>query len=604
LFLALNIVGGTVDSAEQADFSRRDRYECAIKSKSGRYCLDIRHAVTLTVLKDQGNRSHVFSVSESPFSRVKDVKATCRGERLGKSHISTWYLQQPDAFFTENKTLTITFPQLLRAGDTLSYSYREQYDDIAFSSFFGVPGEYRLDGWDLKVEHPDDLEVGFRFALAADSLPVTVESPSAGTTAVHFGPRAPASKVDYFYDRSAAAIVFLDVKHRGGPSVTHLDPDRFATWYAGLTTLTPTLTEPQVPAEIGLSDPGLSSRGALAAINDFVRSHIRYVSEAQPSHSIVPENPAIVLDRRYGDCKDRAALVAALARHAGLSVHMCLVGPWTDWSHVATQTGMFNHVLCCWSDGGRDVFFDPTARRREFGNLPEEIVGRPALVLDPAHPRWVTIMPRDSLPSIEVHLTASTSGLDSARARLLVRGESLAHLRHLLDGLTGADLDNNLSDLLAAHLYKIGLKSFRLVQDAGPCAELTAEADLSEFLVQTSQRVYVPGLAFVVTDRAVLQRRDDPWPLVFGDRQEYVLSLTLDAPGFVPVADSLVLRSPMGAAVCADAIAAEGAAAAFTWTYSRQCKRLADKGKTDYLAFVEDYFAKKTHMFLLEATER
>jgi transglutaminase-like putative cysteine protease len=52
---------------------------------------------------------------------------------------------------------------------------------------------------------------------------------------------------------------------------------------------------------------------------------IRYTGIEFAEASVVPRTPAEVLKRKFGDCKDKAALAVALLRAAGIEAHVALL---------------------------------------------------------------------------------------------------------------------------------------------------------------------------------------------------------------------------------------------------------------------------------------
>src|SRR5262249_4819037 len=61
------------------------------------------------------------------------------------------------------------------------------------------------------------------------------------------------------------------------------------------------------------------------ALTSWVGRPIRYVSAGE-RHDYTPHLPAVVLDNRYGDCKDTTQLLAVMLKEAGIPVALATLG--------------------------------------------------------------------------------------------------------------------------------------------------------------------------------------------------------------------------------------------------------------------------------------
>lgn len=100
---------------------------------------------------------------------------------------------------------------------------------------------------------------------------------------------------------------------------------------------------------------------ALAALR-FVQDDVRYfaLSLAESSHR--PADPAVVLERRFGDCKDKSQLAVALLRELGVAAHVVLVatGGGDMLVDAVPNVRAFDHAIVAIDLAGRRVFVDPT----------------------------------------------------------------------------------------------------------------------------------------------------------------------------------------------------------------------------------------------------
>jgi tetratricopeptide (TPR) repeat protein len=101
--------------------------------------------------------------------------------------------------------------------------------------------------------------------------------------------------------------------------------------------------------------------------------------------SLIPQNPAETLKRKYGDCKDKATLLVTMLRAAGIQANLALLntGPGEDINTELPGMGMFDHaiVFVPASANEEEMWIDATAQYTEPGYLPLMDYGRWALII-------------------------------------------------------------------------------------------------------------------------------------------------------------------------------------------------------------------------------
>lgn len=125
------------------------------------------------------------------------------------------------------------------------------------------------------------------------------------------------------------------------------------------------------------------TRSKLDEFLSSLKKEIRYTGIEFGESSIVPVRPNEALKRKYGDCKDQAALLIAMLRKAGISSHMALLrtGPGRDIRPELPGLGSFTHAIV-YVPGETAVWIDPTDEFAKAGQLPAGDQGRYALIID------------------------------------------------------------------------------------------------------------------------------------------------------------------------------------------------------------------------------
>ncbi|MCU1349891.1 MAG: Transglutaminase-like enzyme [Acidobacteria bacterium] len=99
----------------------------------------------------------------------------------------------------------------------------------------------------------------------------------------------------------------------------------------------------------------------VAAIR-FVQDDVRYLGIEMGRNSHEPHQPSLTLEQRWGDCKDKAFLLAALLRDLGVEAYPALVN--TTMRHELDRRlpspFLFDHVIAQVVSGGRTYWIDGT----------------------------------------------------------------------------------------------------------------------------------------------------------------------------------------------------------------------------------------------------
>jgi transglutaminase-like putative cysteine protease/Flp pilus assembly protein TadD len=121
------------------------------------------------------------------------------------------------------------------------------------------------------------------------------------------------------------------------------------------------------------------------ALVEYLNSQIRYTGIEFGESAVVPHAPSETLKRRYGDCKDKAVLLVALLRAAGIPSYVALlnVGQRYDVSADLPGFGMFDHAIV-YVPGSPDSWIDATDDYARAGELPDSDQGRLALIAAPS----------------------------------------------------------------------------------------------------------------------------------------------------------------------------------------------------------------------------
>jgi tetratricopeptide (TPR) repeat protein/transglutaminase-like putative cysteine protease len=142
-------------------------------------------------------------------------------------------------------------------------------------------------------------------------------------------------------------------------------------------------------------------RERIDAIVARLHKEVRYTGVEFGAAKLTPQRPAAVIERHYGDCKDKANLLVAMLRAAGIPASLALLstGPGRDVDGSLPGITQFDHAIVYVpaAADGEALWIDATAQYYKAGSLPYADQGRMALVIAPG----TTALLRTPLPKPE-----------------------------------------------------------------------------------------------------------------------------------------------------------------------------------------------------------
>lgn len=172
------------------------------------------------------------------------------------------------------------------------------------------------------------------------------------------------------------------------------------------------LTEPLKREVQRIAAAESTPEARLLAVLKLVQQEVRYLAISIGRGSHAPNDPNLVWERRFGDCKDKTLLMLSLLQALGIEAHAALVD--TERGRALLQRspspGQFDHVLVAATINGKHYWLDPT-RAPQSGDLAH--VYQPdfgvALVVAPnteALSAMDTVAPRVNTRKVEITIDA------------------------------------------------------------------------------------------------------------------------------------------------------------------------------------------------------
>ena len=251
----------------------------------------------------------------------------------------------------------LLFIEDVRPGDRIEYAYTIRGENPSlrgrFSDTFILGGSVPMRQRRVRLLWPKDRVFFFR----------------THTTSVQPVERAVGNTKEYVWDlHDVPAVVVEDQVPSWLPSCPWGQLSEFVSWsdvavWATELYGSPDPDSPELKEQVAkLRRPGASAEETVQRALEFVQGSIRYLGIEFGPHSYRPTDPATVLRRRFGDCKDKAFLLSTLLRGLGYDATPVLVA--TGFRHTLPDLlpapHDFDHVIVRVVAGGSTYWLDPT----------------------------------------------------------------------------------------------------------------------------------------------------------------------------------------------------------------------------------------------------
>ena len=184
---------------------------------------------------------------------------------------------------------------------------------------------------------------------------------------------------------------------------------------------------------------GEAPSATIARLVAALHKQVRYTGLELGDAAIVPAPPAEVLTRQYGDCKDKATLLVAALRAAGMkaSVALLATGFGLDTSADLPGLGQFDHAIV-YVETPEPLWIDATAQYTRVGTLPPADQGRLALIANSGTTTLVKTPESRSSDNRSIH-TVEIRLPDFGRSEIRETVESFGSEESVVRARFGAD---------------------------------------------------------------------------------------------------------------------------------------------------------------------
>ncbi len=213
---------------------------------------------------------------------------------------------------------------------------------------------------------------------------------------------------------------------------------------------------PELAAAIDHATAGLTDRSTIiAALHSLAADDVRYTGLEFGLAGYRPHACDDVWKKRYGDCKDKAALLRAMLGRKGIRSHLVLLDTRGNGRNEKASPSwqQFNHAILAveHADGGGYLFCDPTGKHLPAGTVGLGDLAREVLVLRDDRAEWVATPDKlDAATRISGDLSLSPEGELSGWFIYGAEGSDAAFYAAHFNGFDRQDLRKKLQEYAGA----------------------------------------------------------------------------------------------------------------------------------------------------------
>jgi tetratricopeptide (TPR) repeat protein len=223
------------------------------------------------------------------------------------------------------------------------------------------------------------------------------------------------------------------------------------------------VASPALKEFIGQVKKGPDDLSTIKNCVSILHENIRYTGVEFADASIIPRKPEEVLSRKYGDCKDKAALLICMLAEFGIKADIALLYASTGLDMNKDMPGIeiFNHAIVYVPS--QKIWIDATADLVPVGELPNLDQDRYALVISPETSSLIKTPSRDQTRNrtmITREISMAQLGPSSMSEKSTYCGRPADDIRSFFLGKPEREINERMKEYVSKNLKSDKMTSF------------------------------------------------------------------------------------------------------------------------------------------------
>lgn len=230
----------------------------------------------------------------------------------------------------------------------------------------------------------------------------------------------------------------------------------------------------------------------------WVKDNIKYIAFESGYEGFIPREAGLVCERKFGDCKDMASIITAMAKFAKVpNVKIAWIGTRTIpyiYDELAIP-GVTNHMIAVYKNDEEYIFLDGTDKETKYGIPSSFIQGKEALIEENGNPKVVLV----PIVSNEINEINETVNLIIENNKLIGSGQiqfngySRSNTLMQIGDATAKTRFEMIKSCVTKGNNKFNLKEFeeQNIKDRDLPYKINFKFDLDNYLVKIEKEIYI-----------------------------------------------------------------------------------------------------------------
>lgn len=373
----------------------KDYQQYAITTSNNKLKIISNNDFESIILNENGISNNEENFSYSDLIKLVDYNAVTINNVKGKDKVIKVTQTNEkgsnggSVFHDGVKTRQLIFPNL-EPGSKKSYQYETEITDSFLLHKFIFGNSYPIEKATLEVIVDNNINIGYSVFHDPNNLIEFNKTEKKGKTIYSWSLKnIKPYKFEYhspgiLYELPNINVYIKDYTLNNKTTPVLGSVDRLYDYYKSFIDQTNKIeSEDLKNVSLEITKNQTTDLEKIKTIFYWVKENINYIAFEEGYEGFIPREPALVFERKYGDCKDMATLINAMAKYANVkNVYYCWIGtrkiPYT-YKELSTPS-VDNHMIALYKDNGKNIFLDATDQQTRFGIPTSFIQGKEALV--------------------------------------------------------------------------------------------------------------------------------------------------------------------------------------------------------------------------------
>ena len=349
------------------------------------------------ILNENGilNNKESFSYSElvklQSYDAFTVINYNGKEKKIKVTQTNEIQSTQSAVFYDDVKQRQLIFPNL-EAGARKVYNYQTQIEDPFLLHKFIFGGGLPIKNSTLEIKTEKNINIGFKIFNDDSNLIEFSKTEKKGKwiykwTLKDVKPvKLEGNSPGFLYIVPHINIYIKDYKLNNQKVTVLGDINNLFDYYKGFTKNLNQTEDPALKAiTLKITENLTNDDDKVKSIFYWVKDNIKYIAFEYGYEGFIPREASLICERKFGDCKDMASIITAMAKYANVkNVFISWIGtrdiPYS-YNELPTPA-VDNHMIALYKKGEEYIFLDATDKETLYGIPTGFIQGKEALYGD------------------------------------------------------------------------------------------------------------------------------------------------------------------------------------------------------------------------------